>query len=844
MPFLRINGVRCRAGGGALLHTPDDVTVPSAATVGVVYIESDVYYQELSLGTAPEGWEWRFRVRNQPVAPITDGVAMLGAVGIVREDGLAYLVDVDGRPSASVRVPLIWPDGSALVAPVVIGGVADVEGEVGDSITVATRTAFEGESITYTAAFSDGAFTSGWSINATTGVVTVSTATTANKVVVVTASNNAGSVSVSFGVEITAAPLAFSALPTFTGADTNTGTVWTIAAGTTTGGVAPRTVDYLFLRDGAEITAYGSTLTYTIQASDVGTTISARARITDAAGAQAAFLATGSAVVPLATTAPTVTGTVADVSVVAQTGTGTVATAAAFSGSGLTFTLGAITGWSINSGTGVVTYPRATAFAQTTATVTATNTAGSASLQFRVTVIAAMAPNPLPNFSPAVPPGTEIGSVWNVGGAIWAGGVGPFTLERRFLRDSVAFTNYDAAASSYTIATADLGKTITAQVRRSDSGTPQQVVEVMATGSAVIPAAPTADDTFVATGPELLAAINSLKTQTGAKRIVITGENLAGITLPQTIKAGLPLTITTATRVSTNANNPTFRNGNQILAQNGLRNVIFDGLSFLNTTNDGLGFPGDPGPPVFGQDFIDVTFRNCRVDRYYRGINITRSTNLKYEWCDFLRTGMDDLRHFDRHNGLRVLNCFFGPPAADPVRAPQNDPSRHVDAMPIQVSSPNQRGSNDVLVQGNTFLGYDGYRQSIFIANAEVSTLAQYNDVNKRHNNVTISFNYITSRFVNTIFCRAVNNVLIEENVIHLLAGDGPSTTNTPGIIMAGFGSGIIRNNVTPRLAASTTVAGSNLNQFTRTNNTITSDDSVWAPNLTEPRPCGVYGYE
>ena len=73
-----------------------------------------------------------------------------------------------------------------------------------------------------------------------------------------------------------------------------------------------------------------------------------------------------------------------------------------------------------------------------------------------------------PTFAAAAAPGTALGSVWNIADGVYAGGVAPFVTERRFLRDGVPIGAF-GAATAYTVVAADQGRTITAQVRRTDS---------------------------------------------------------------------------------------------------------------------------------------------------------------------------------------------------------------------------------------------------------------------------------------------------------------------------------------------------------------------------------------
>ena len=98
-----------------------------------------------------------------------------------------------------------------------------------------------------------------------------------------------------------------------------------------------------------------------------------------------------------------------------------------------------------------------------------------------------------PTLAAAVAPGTALGSVWNIAGGDLRRRGGPVVTERRFLRDGAAIAAF-GAATAYTVVAADQGKTITAQVRRTDSAVPPQVLTMDVAGSAVIPGGDPADD--------------------------------------------------------------------------------------------------------------------------------------------------------------------------------------------------------------------------------------------------------------------------------------------------------------------------------------------------------------
>lgn len=189
---------------------------------------------------------------------------------------------------------------------------------------------------------------------------------------------------------------------------------------------------------------------------------------------------------------PVQIGTIENVQTVVGTSTTRDATTA-ISGDGIVWSLlvngsPPFGGWAINSA-GVITVPTVSAYSSVVVTVTGTNSSGSVSTTFSAVVISEssgpVVNTTLPTFSG---PSLSVGTLWTVSGAVWSGGVAPFTNQWSFFRDNVAITPF-GSTPSYRLQAADFGHTITAQERRTDSV--GSTVAVDAVGSAIVPAVPT-----------------------------------------------------------------------------------------------------------------------------------------------------------------------------------------------------------------------------------------------------------------------------------------------------------------------------------------------------------------
>lgn len=548
-----------------------------------------------------------------------------------------------------------------------------------------------------------------------------------------------------------------------------------------------------------------------------------------------------------------------------------IACAPAFTGAPLTFrgetTVGGELpgGWALNAETGLLSVPTATAFAAQSVRVYAGNALGEVYVDFSVTVRTPVIP-PVPAlaniapgvFEPDASPGIAVGSIWRAKAAAWSGGKPPFTDEWAFVLNGVVGAY--STTSSRAIIAADAGRVIGARARRTDSSVPPVSVTVTPAGVATIPAEPSASDYTVANSAELRAAMIAAAGFSGAKKITITGVNLGPMAaLANCQKPGEPMTITAVGRSTHPSTQPTFLNtaggSSNMLNLDRMRNIIWDGIYARNTARDGVaGHPTNPnGWPAAGPQFItcvnpqNVTWRNGVYRGWHRTGFVRESTNLRYEWCRFTECGMDDMFHANRQDGLVFWHNLYDNTDIDASREFDASGNRHSDASSIQTPSQplpeanGRYGSRDVLAQGNTYKASTGRKQMNFWANPLGTTLADFNNPLIRHERITSRLNYILGGSVNAIFARNVKDLLIEDNVIHTFEG----AQATARITLAGYGSGIVRRNVVAGIVAGNP-AGSNLNQFSRTDNiTISpSDRTTFGPILTAPLPCGPYAYE
>ena len=205
---------------------------------------------------------------------------------------------------------------------------------------------------------------------------------------VVTASNSGGDVSANSN----AVTVDDFAVPSITGVPTIGGTAevgqtLTATAASVTGNPTPSRT-WQWERSGAPISGATSS-TYTLVAADDGDTITVVQAETNAIGSDNAESA---ATATVTYTAPTAGGGLADQSFTEDTGAQTYATAGDFTGDNLTYSLTtSVSGVTINSGTGVVSFNTDTMAVQsgTSIVVQATNSGGSVTSGFSLAITAA-----------------------------------------------------------------------------------------------------------------------------------------------------------------------------------------------------------------------------------------------------------------------------------------------------------------------------------------------------------------------------------------------------------------------------------------------------------------------
>lgn len=285
-------------------------------------------------------------------------------------------------------------------APELVGILADVIADKGTSnVLVEAADAFEGEGLRFSV---KGA---GATIDAKAGVVSLPTDTAMSATeVVVTAENSGGAAEAVFEVTIATTeilPVLLSA-PALVGKAT-IGQAITLDQGLW-GGLPAPDLTLQWLCDGAEI-AGETGAEYTPQPADDLTAISCRVTATNIIGSTEAVTN------PLSVTyaAPVAAGALPEEIFDQNTGLQQVETAADFTGENLTFTVAGV-GAEIEAGTGVVSIPTDTAFEGETVTVSASNSGGTASSEFMVTVEAIDA-------GPALPLADD---EWELVESVWA----------------------------------------------------------------------------------------------------------------------------------------------------------------------------------------------------------------------------------------------------------------------------------------------------------------------------------------------------------------------------------------------------------------------------------------
>ncbi len=304
----------------------------------------------------------------------------------------------------------------------------------------------------------------GVSIDPETGILSILTGALLSGVeVTVTATNSGGTATGSFRLTVAAIPpvepeqVAPEGVtpPTLAGSGV-IGTEVVADPGGWTGTPVPE-ITYQWLRDGVAIEG-ATDETYLSAAEDDGAELSVKVTATNAAGAASAVSA-GLAIVQVA---PAVTSTLADLRFEQGSGAQSVDTAAGFTGAVLVFSVsGADAG--IDPATGVVTIDTGTRRAAEVVTVTATNSGGSASTSFTVSVVAREPEVTGPELviPPAIAGRAVIGNEITVDPGIWNGTPQP-EVGVQWLRDGRAIA--EATRLSYVPLPVDDGLALSVRV--------------------------------------------------------------------------------------------------------------------------------------------------------------------------------------------------------------------------------------------------------------------------------------------------------------------------------------------------------------------------------------------
>ncbi len=277
-----------------------------------------------------------------------------------------------------------------------------------------------------------------------TGDLTIDTeALAAGITVTVAALDAAGAPGQSFQLTLAAAPSAGEAIPpslvtppALAGSG-RLGEALTVDPGTWEGVPAP-TLSLQWLRDGAEIDG-ATEAVYVPGDEDDGRALTCRVTAQNAAG----LLAAEPEPLRITRTPPLAVDLIGDVSVLEGSAAVEIDAAAAFSGTGLAFSV-AGAGAVIDAATGLVTLPTDTVQDGTLVTVTAGNSGGTAEASFLVSILLRPFP-PLLLAVPALAGTGKIGSAVTVDAGSWSGLPAP-ALSLQWLRDGAEIAGATAAA--------------------------------------------------------------------------------------------------------------------------------------------------------------------------------------------------------------------------------------------------------------------------------------------------------------------------------------------------------------------------------------------------------------
>ena len=394
-------------------------------------------------------------------------------------------------------------------------------------------------------------------------------------------------------------------------------------------------------------------------------------------------------------------------------------------------------------------------------------------------------------------------------------------------------------------------------MRRTDSAVPPQVLTVNTTGAAVIPAAPTfAPDFTVNTTAQLLTAMVTAAGQAGPKVIACNPGNYAALTRTNAlVKVGKAANganlANRVTVISADRNNPaTWRDASWSL-QN-LDGFTFDGLRFLGTTDDGLGFARLGVQAVNCQNLSNVTFRNCAWDGWCDNLAVTRSVNLTIEWNDMKGAGRDSVRLFDRHQNLLVQHNDFdgfranGAPGVDYSRSQSDDPNRHADFLSIQISTAAARGGIGIRVLNNKFRSGNGYHQGFFCANSMLQGGADFDTY--KTTGLVCAGNWFEMCHVNCLFISGCEEFVCENNLVRRIPAPAggfwdATAAGQPTLVLSALSTGTVAGVVSHR-AIKLDGRMPNLNGVAVRNYVVDASGQARPADLQAPPRVGAYGYE
>ena len=237
-------------------------------------------------------------------------------------------------------------------------------------------------------------------------------------------------------------------------------------------GVPAPVVTSRWRRNGVDIPGAAG-VEYTPVAADDGTDLDCVVTASNASGTASAATGTARITWP----APVAAGALADLVLDQGPGARTLDASGAFAGAALVFGVSGA-GASVDPATGLVSIPLDAPRAAEPVTVTATNSGGSASVSFTVTVVAApVLTPPISTIAPSLSGPGRVGTPMLVDTGVWSGDPAP-VLSPRWRRNGVEIAG--AAGVEYTPVAADEGTDLDCVVTASNaSGTASAVTEAV-----------------------------------------------------------------------------------------------------------------------------------------------------------------------------------------------------------------------------------------------------------------------------------------------------------------------------------------------------------------------------